>query len=58
MASPLWLGNISNNWSINNMKRTGVTGYVYHFSVDYEATDADHIKDIHKYLMKKIILYK
>ena len=40
------------------MKRTGVTGYVYHFSVDYEATDVDHIKDIHKYLMKKIILYK
>ena len=40
-------------WSIDNMKRTGFTGYVYDFSVDYEATDVDDIKDIHKYLMKK-----
>ena len=35
------------------MKRTGFTGYVYDFSVDYDATDVDDIKDIHKYLMKK-----
>ena len=28
-------------------------GYVYDFSVDYDATDVDDIKDIHKYLMKK-----
>ena len=35
------------------MKRTGFTGYVYDFSVDYEATDAGDIEDIHKYLMKK-----
>ena len=47
------LGNISKDWSIDNMKRTGFTGYVYDFSVDYEATDVDDIKDIHKYLMKK-----
>ena len=26
---------------------------VYHFSVDYDATSVDDIKDIHKYLMKK-----
>ena len=26
---------------------------VYDFSVDYDATDIDDIKDIHKYLMKK-----
>ena len=37
------------------MKRTGFTGCVYGFSVDYEATDVDNIKDIHRYLMKKII---
>ena len=48
------LGNISKDWSIDNMKRTGFTGYVYDFSVDYNATDVDDIKDIHKYLMKKI----
>ena len=55
VASPLCLGNISKDWSIDNLKKTGFTGYVYDFSVDYEATDVDDIKDIHKYLMKKII---
>ena len=35
------------------MKRTGLTGYVYDFSVDYEAIEVDDIKNIHKYLMKK-----
>ena len=32
VASPLCLGNISKDWSIDNMKRTGFTGYVYDFS--------------------------
>ena len=53
VASLLCLGNISKDWSINNMKRTGFTGYVYDFSVDYDATDADDIKNFHKYLIKK-----
>ena len=35
------------------MKRTGFTGYVNDFSVDYDAIAVDDIKDIHKYLMKK-----
>ena len=35
------------------MKRTGLTGYVYDFSLDYEAIEVDDIKNIHKYLMKK-----
>ena len=35
------------------MKRTGFSGYVYDFSVYYDATDIDDIKDIHEYLMKK-----
>ena len=52
-VGPIYLGNISKDWSIDNMKRTGFTGYVYDFSVDYDATDVDDIKDIHKYLMKK-----
>ena len=47
------MGNISKDWSIDNLKRTGFTGYVYDFSVDYNATDVGDIKDIHKYLMKK-----
>ena len=55
VASPLCLGNISKHWSIDNMKKkTGFNGYVYDFKVDYDATDVDDIKDIHKYLMKKI----
>ena len=28
VASPLCLGNISKDWPIDNMKRTGFTGYV------------------------------
>ena len=35
------------------MKKTGLNGYVYDFSVDYDAADVDDIKDIHMYLMKK-----
>ena len=54
-ASPLCLGNISKDWSMNNMKeKAGFNGYVYDFSVDYDATNVDDIKDIHKYLIKKI----
>ena len=53
VASPLCLGNISKDWLINNMKKISFNGYVYDFSVDYNATDIDDIKDNHKYLMKK-----
>ena len=53
VATLLCLGKISKYWSVDNMKRTGFTGYVYDFSVDYDATDVDDIKNIHKYLMKK-----
>ena len=30
-----------------------ITGDVYDFSIDYDPTAVDDIKDIHKYLMKK-----
>ena len=53
VATPLCLGNISKDWSVDNMKKTGFTGYVYDFSVDYDSIAVDDIKDIHKYLMKK-----
>ena len=53
VATPLCLGNISKDWSVVNMKKTGFNGYVYYFSADYDATDVDDIKDIRKYLMKK-----
>ena len=35
------------------MKKTGFNGYVYNFIVDYDATDVDDTKNIHRYLMKK-----
>ena len=35
------------------MKKTGFTGYVYNYSVDYDAIAVDDIKDINKDLMKK-----
>ena len=53
VASSLSLGNISKDWSTDNMKKTGFSGYVYDFRVYYDATDIDNIKDIHEYLMKK-----
>ena len=53
VAIPLCLGNISKDWLIDNMKKTSFNGYIYDFSVDYDATDNDDIQDIHNYLMKK-----
>ena len=53
VASPLCLGNITKDWSTDNMNKTGLTGYVYDFSADYNTVTVDDIKYIHKYLMKK-----
>ena len=39
VASPLCLGNISRDWSADNMKKTSFNGYVYDFCVDHDATD-------------------
>ena len=49
----LCLGNISKDWSIDTMKKTGLKGCVYDFSVDYDAILLSDIIDISKYLMKK-----
>ena len=32
-AYPLCLGDISKDWPIDNMKKTGLTGYVYDFMI-------------------------
>ena len=55
VASRLCLGNISKDWSTDNIRKSCFTGYVYDFSVGCDAIDVDDIKDIHKYLMKKMI---
>ena len=51
-ASPLCLGNISKDWSTDNMKKSGLTGHVYNFSADYNTVSVDDIKYIHNYLMR------
>ena len=38
VGTPLCLGNVSKDSLVNNMKKTGLNGYVYDFSVDYDAT--------------------
>ena len=52
-ATPLCIGNVSEDFSVDNMKNRGFHGYVYDFSVDYDAITVHDILDIHIYLMKK-----
>ena len=53
LANSLYLGSISKDWSVDNMKKTELNGYAYDFSVDYDVIVVDDILNIHKYLMKK-----
>ena len=53
VANPLCLGDISKDFFVDNMKKTGLSGYIYDFSVDYDAIAVDNILDIHKYLMEQ-----
>ena len=50
---PLCLGNISRDFSANNMKKAGLNGYVYDFSVDYRGFDTSNTINIHTFLMGK-----
>ena len=50
---PFSLGNFPNDWWVDNMKNTGLKGYVYDFRVDYDALAVTDILDIHKRLMEK-----
>ena len=47
------LGSISSDYNQADRNSTGLYGYVYDFSVSYDAIAVDDILDIHKYLMKK-----
>ena len=53
VGTPFCLGNTSKDQSVDDMKRTGLYGYICDFPVDYDAITIDDILDIHKYLMKK-----
>ena len=50
---PQCLGNISKDWTIDNIKKTRLQGYVSEFSVDYDAIAVCDVLDIYKYLFKK-----
>ena len=52
LSYPVCLGKILRD--LNETKTyPGLTGYVYHFSVDYSVITNDKILGIHKYLMEK-----
>ena len=56
VVRPLYKGNISKDWSTNNMKQTGQNGYVYEFNVDlnnFKTNYSNAIPFIHNYLMAK-----
>ena len=53
LAYSLCLGNISKDWSQDNMKKTGFNGYIYDFSTDYNAVTISDMQNIQQYLMKK-----
>ena len=46
------LGNISEDFTLNKMLKSGLKGNVKPFSVDYNTIDTSNILDIHKYLIK------
>ena len=47
VVGPICLGNMSKDWSVDNMKRTRFNGCVYNSSADYVSVAVDDIKDIH-----------
>ena len=52
---PLCLEIISKDFSVDNIKKTRLNGYVHDFSFDYNAIDTSNFINIHKYLMKNMI---
>ena len=53
VTGKLSLGNISADFNQADRKSAGLYGYVYDFSVDYDAITNYQIHDIHRYLMEK-----
>ena len=57
VARPMCLENISKDWSADNIKKTGLNGYVYEFCVDYRNFNPPNIDEtieiIHGYFMAK-----
>ena len=58
MLKPICLGNISKDCSADNMKKTGLNGYVYEFSVDYRKFKSnldESLPLINDYLITKCV---
>ena len=51
--SLLFWGDVSKDLSADNMKKTGLHGYVHDFLVDYGSIDVSDCLDIHRYMIKK-----
>ena len=48
----LCLGNISKDFSVDNIKKAGLYGFVNDFSVYHDIIITDDVLSIHNYLMK------
>ena len=53
VPTPLCLEKISKDFSVDNMKKTGLNEHVYDFRVDYDAIAVYDVLDIQKYLTIK-----
>ena len=53
VATPLCLGNISKDWTVDNLEKTGLNDYVYDSTFYFDAIAINDILDIHKHLKKK-----
>ena len=49
----LYLGNVSKDFAINNMKKNRIKRGCNFFSVDFNLIDTNDTLDVHKYLMKR-----
>ena len=54
-ANPFCVGNISKDFSESIMKKIGLSGSIYKFSIDHKVIAVNDILDIHKYLTKNTI---
>ena len=50
------MGDISKDYAVNKMDKTGVNGYVYDSSVPHNTIYISNVVDIYQYLMKIIII--
>ena len=57
VENPLCLENSSKDFAEGNMKKAGLYGSVYYFSVDHNAIAIDDILEIHGYLYKRYKRY-